>query len=156
MNRKLSNHMQLFTARRFGSGLLAFCLLLVAPAPQSVTITLTSSVSENGNMHLAVYDTDRGFSSRQEVISLVRPTNGDPLSLEVDLPAEGEYVLAAFHDLNGNGKLDTNLFGAPTEPYGFGKPAPSKWREPLFTEIATAIVGERADVRIELKKWKEY
>ena len=105
---------------------------------------------------LAVYDNDRGFTTRQEVISLVRPTNGDPLYLEVDLPAAGEYVLAAFHDLNGNGKLDTNIFGAPTEPYGFGKQAPSKWREPLFSEIATAVAGAGTEVRIELKKWKEY
>lgn len=137
--------------------LLAFCLLLAFPvASQSITVTFTSSVAKGGNLHLAVYDSDRGFVSREEVLSLVEPTNGEPVSLEVSLPEAGEYVLAAFHDLNGNGELDTNLFGAPTEPYGFGRRAPSKWREPLFAEIATPITGPASGVHIELKKWKEY
>ena len=31
----------------------------------------------------------------------------------------GNYAIAVFHDLNGNGKLDRNLIGLPSEPYGF-------------------------------------
>ncbi len=31
----------------------------------------------------------------------------------------GTYALAVIHDENGNGKLDTNWVGIPTEGYGF-------------------------------------
>jgi len=31
----------------------------------------------------------------------------------------GDYAVRYFHDLNNNGKMDVNLFGAPIEGYGF-------------------------------------
>lgn len=157
MKTKGLSHEHFFSIPLLGSSLFALCLVFTAAAaPQSLKITLTSTVAKGGDLHLAVYDSDQSFELRQEVLSVVRPASGGALSFEVELPARGNYVLAAFHDLNGNGKLDTNLFGAPTEPYGFGKQAPSKWREPLFAEIATPITGGATDLQIALKKWKEY
>lgn len=136
--------------------LVLFAFLTFSANPQTVSVTITSSVESSGQLHLAVYDSETGFQSRREVLSIVRPTTGTPLSVEVELPAVGEYALAAFHDLNGNGKLDTNLFGVPTEPYGFGKVPPSKWREPAFEEIATPFTGEGMKTTISLRRWKEY
>jgi len=133
-----------------------FILSLFSPTPQPLSLTITSSVPEAGNLHLAIYDSGEGFASRKELLSIVRPSTGKPVSLEVNLPASGKYVLAAFHDLNGNGKLDTNLFGAPVEPYGFSEQPPSKWREPRFEEIATSVTTGSETIRIDLKKWKEY
>ncbi|MEM6770698.1 MAG: DUF2141 domain-containing protein [Bacteroidota bacterium] len=137
--------------------LLAWCLLwLLPPAPQTVNLTIATSVEKPGNLYVAVYDNEQAFAEREAVVSLVRPTNGQPISLEVRLPAAGDYVLAAYHDLNGNGELDNNLFGAPAEPYGFSKVPPSKWREPRFDEIATTVNPESGMISIDLKKWKEY
>ena len=48
----------------------------------------------------------------------VDPDNGRAVAVVKDLPP-GRYVVALFQDLNGNGKLDANFFGVPTEPYGF-------------------------------------
>jgi uncharacterized protein (DUF2141 family) len=31
----------------------------------------------------------------------------------------GKYAIAVIHDENCNGELDTNMFGIPTEGYGF-------------------------------------
>ena len=36
---------------------------------------------------------------------------------------DGEYAIAAFHDQNENGRLDSNRIGAPTEMYGFSNDA---------------------------------
>lgn len=131
-------------------------LLLPRPAPQTVLLTITSSVAEPGELYLAVYDSEESFQAQAEVTSIVRSTSGKPLSVAVDFPAAGDYVLAAFHDLNGNGKLDVNLFGVPTEPYGFGRVPPSKWRAPTFKEIATKIAPGGNSKEVVLKNWKEY
>lgn len=137
--------------------LLAFLgILFFVPVPQTVELTITTSVAQAGKMHLAVYNSSEGFKARAEVLSVVRTTSGAPVSLQVELPGAGDYVLAAFHDLNGNGELDVNMLGIPTEPYGFGQVPPSKWREPDFREIATSVVTGRANATIVLKKWKEY
>lgn len=136
--------------------LLSLALALFSSAPQTVSLTISSSVEKAGDLHLAVYDSKEGFKSRAEVLSVIRPTSGGALSFEVQLPAAGDYVLAAFHDLNGNGELDLNVFGVPTEPYGFGQVPPTKWREPEFNEIATSVTTAGASTSIALKKWKEY
>ncbi len=52
--------------------------------------------------------------------------------------APGTYALRAFHDLDGDGRLNTNPFGVPTEPYAFSNNArggfgPAKWEAAAFT-----------------------
>ena len=131
-------------------------LLAGAPAPQTLNLTVTTTVDRAGEIRLAVYDSKDGFQQRAEVLSVVRQTSGNQLTFSVELPAAGDYVLAAFHDLNGNGELDTNMFGVPTEPYGFGKVPPTKWREPEFGEIAVSVTEGGGKAEIALKKWKEY
>jgi uncharacterized protein (DUF2141 family) len=68
--------------------------------------------------------------------------------------APGRYALAVFHDLNGNGKLDTNLLGVPTEPYGFSNINSAKWGSPDFDEAAFEISGEGRTMEIRLAFWK--
>ncbi|MFT7121931.1 MAG: hypothetical protein ACJAZ9_002119 [Neolewinella sp.] len=135
--------------------LVLLSLLLVTPTPPTVTLTITTSVEKSGNLHVAVYDCEEGFADGLTIASAVRPTGGGTVSLDITLPETGNYVLAAFHDLNDNGKLDTNLMGVPTEPYGFGREAPSKWRAPNFGEVSTKVEGSGVET-ILLKKWKEY
>ena len=46
---------------------------------------------------------------------------------------EGDYAVAAFHDANGNGKLDTML-GVPREGFAFSNNPPLRPRAPNFAE----------------------
>ncbi|MCP9770282.1 DUF2141 domain-containing protein [Lacihabitans sp. LS3-19] len=50
-----------------------------------------------------------------------------------DVP-HGEYAVAIFHDENGNKKLDKNIVGIPTEPYGFTRNFKPKFSAPVFTD----------------------
>ena len=49
----------------------------------------------------------------------------------------GTYAVAVFHDLNGNGRLDRNFIGLPSEPYGFsndvGRRGPPSFEGALIT-----------------------
>ncbi len=47
----------------------------------------------------------------------------------------GTYAIAAFHDENGNGKLDTFL-GIPREGFGFSRNPPLRPRAPKFSECS--------------------
>jgi len=139
--------MQLFL---FLTGMLFFS------GPQTVNVTVSSSCPEAGEIRLAVYASAAGFKQEQSVNSIIKSFTGNAVDLEVDLPEAGTYVLAAFHDVNGNGKLDRNFFGIPTEPYGFSRTPASKWQEPKFEDIAATFSENEAAARLELKLWKEY
>ncbi len=54
---------------------------------------------------------------------------------------QGNYALAIYHDENKNGKLDKNVFGAPTEAYGFSNNARETFSAPSFS--AAKIVLDR-------------
>ena len=74
--------------------------------------------------------------------------------IEIGGLAPGRYALAVFHDLNGNGKLDTNLLGVPTEPYGFSNINSAKWGSPNFDEAAFDLPREGLTMEIRLAFWK--
>ena len=58
----------------------------------------------------------------------------------------GPYAIAVFHDLNGNGKLDRNFIGLPSEPYGFSNDVGRRGipnfdgAQVVVTEPSTAIL----------------
>lgn len=58
------------------------------------------------------------------------------------LPA-GEYAVSIYHDINGNGKMDKNIFGAPSEPYGFSKNYKPTFRAPKFDEVKINLNTDR-------------
>lgn len=62
----------------------------------------------------------------------------------------GSYAVAAFHDINGNEKLDRKWSGFPAEPYGFsnnvrGTMGPPDFEDQLFP------LAEALEISINLK-----
>ena len=131
-------------------------LFLLIPAPQTISVTVNSTRAEGGEVRLAVYANAADFAAKREVASAVRPRKVGAVAFDLSLPKAGTYVIAAFHDLNGNGKLDRNMFGIPTEPYGFSREPTSKWKAPVFGEVASQFDGGMARADLRLKLWKEY
>ena len=67
-----------------------------------------------------------------------------------NLPA-GEYAVSVIHDLNSNGKLDSNLIGIPAEPYGFSNDASGNFGPPTFDQAKFKLGTEHKTVVIRLK-----
>ncbi len=130
--------------------------LFFSTTPHNVSVRISSTCAQGGEIHLAVYSSAADFEAKRAVTSLIQACIGSTVDLEVTLPATGTYVLAAYHDVNGNGKLDRNFFGIPTEPYGFSQAPTSKWQEPEFADIAANFDATKVAAKLELKRWKEY
>ena len=54
----------------------------------------------------------------------------------------GRYAIKAFHDSDGDGELGRDLFGAPSEDYGFSNDARGTFGPPDFADAAVAV-GEQ-------------
>ncbi|MGB0402818.1 MAG: DUF2141 domain-containing protein [Salibacteraceae bacterium] len=80
---------------------------------KEMTIFFDNLTSNKGFIMILVED-----KNEKEVSKLVLPVQNHSSKAIIFLP-QGEYSITAFHDLNGNEKLDTNFLGVPTEPYGF-------------------------------------
>ena len=62
----------------------------------------------------------------------------------------GTYGLACFHDENGNGKLDTGLFGIPTEGTVASNDAKGFMGPPSFGDAKFAFAGSAAVLRLKV------
>lgn len=102
----------------------------------SVSLTFETGV-ERGAVMVALYDSEAGYAGE-------RPVGGQRLDLAAGqrtavfegLPP-GDYAAKAFHDLNGDGEMNFNPFGIPTEPYAFsnnavGNMGPASWERARF------------------------
>lgn len=65
--------------------------------------------------------------------------------------APGGYAVAAFQDVNGNGRLDRTGLGLPLEPYGFSGETPRGAR-PDFGRAAFALSEPGAALRVRLSR----
>ena len=115
-----------------------------------LTITVKGVRSGDGAVFLAVYDSGKSFMKVPQAKTTRRldAGKGDLKIVIRDLPA-GRYAIAAYHDENGNGKLDTNALGIPEEGYGFSNDARGSFGPPQFSEAAFDFDG-KADKAIVL------
>ena len=118
-------------------------------------LQFTNINAAKGSIYVAVYDRPEKFLKEQEVrFQKIIPVSAKG-ELEITLPElpAGNYAISCFHDVNGNGKLDKNLLGIPTEPYGFSNNARPTFRAPNWEE-ARFFWEPGAEVqRIRLEKW---
>jgi uncharacterized protein (DUF2141 family) len=76
--------------------------------------------------------------------------NGEKLTVKFEDLAEGEYAIAVIHDVNANGKLDSNLVGMPTEPYGFSNDAAGNFGPPSFEDAKISLTAAKKSIVINL------
>lgn len=110
-----------------------------------------------GRIHVGIYRPSDNFPKKKTAFAgKETPVTGKgSMDIEVEGLAPGRYALAVFHDLNGNGKLDTNLLGIPTEPYAFSNGATAKWSSPGFEEAAFDLPQSGKTITVSLTFWKE-
>ena len=127
----------------------AALLLTAAPAfaqtADSKLVLTFETGARTGQVMVALYDSAAAFdgASSSPVAATAIPASGPVVATFGNLPA-GDYAVKAFHDVNGDGQMNTNPFGMPTEPYAFsnnavGNMGPARWDRAHF-----AVSGETA------------
>lgn len=118
------------------AALAAALTLTAAPAfadPAGSSLTLTfDTAAQTGAVMVALYDSEAAYQGGQPVRSArVDIAAGQHEAAFTDLPA-GDYAAKTFHDVDGDGTMDKNPFGMPTEPFAFtnnavGNMGPANW-----------------------------
>jgi len=132
--------------------LLLFFLDFQRPGMQ---LTFTNLQEARGQLYVAVYDSEQDFLQTDKILAKSITAVRQAGSMDIYLPdlKAGKYAVSCFHDLNNNGKLDTNLFGIPTEPYGFSNNARPRFRAPSWKEAKFEWQEGNKVASIRLEKW---
>lgn len=117
----------------------------------SVTLTAAPALAQSAGSLTVTFET--GADTGAVMFGLYDATNyenGQPIrGARLDIGAgqhtatfeglaPGDYAIKAFHDVNGDGQMNRNPFGMPTEPYAFsnnavGNMGPASWDRARFT-----------------------
>jgi uncharacterized protein (DUF2141 family) len=122
-----------------------------ARSQTSIQIQVTDISSQKGEIFVALYSSSNGFpSDASKAIKTAKaiPSNGKA-SLNFTQIPEGKYAIALFHDNNGDGKLNTNIFGIPKEGYGFSNNVRNLLRAPTFEESSFRV--GKSDIHLTIK-----
>lgn len=101
----------------FGAVMFMLFCALVAADELNVTLEITGVKVNGGTVYIAVYDNAEAFKNDQPCRTFIVEPDSAAVYVLTNLN-EGYYRIAVFQDENGNGKLDTGLFGIPKEPFG--------------------------------------
>lgn len=129
--------------------------IVSAQEKSRLTLEVEGTLSENGKLRAALFDSPDGFpdslQNGQQVVS--EKVNGDTSQLIFDAVPFGEYAIVVFHDENNNGLLDKNSKGIPLEPIGVSNNAKMKLGPPKFDRCTFVINAVGHVVEVSLQKY---
>src|SRR5574344_1128341 len=107
----------------------------------TVRIELKNVAVGAGKIMVSISDSEAGYKASKPLKWMALDASAETLTI-TDTLAGGDYVVSAYQDLNGNGKLDTNILGIPKEPVGIsnysGKGIPGGFKD-LKTNVGADL-----------------
>jgi uncharacterized protein (DUF2141 family) len=107
--------------------------------------------TQKGRLLMAVFNSADAWDGKAEAVAS-RAIEAIGAEADFHFPglAAGRYAVSVMHDENGNGKLDSNFMGMPTEGYGFSND-PQVMRKATFDEAAFAIGADDTTIELHLR-----
>ncbi len=134
-------------------GAIAIANTATAQFKGNLIIDVDRLQDQKGSLCIKVFNGSQGFpNSNDKAVKreCVKITNQPMRFVYRGLPA-GNYAVAVFHDSNGNGNLDRNGAGMPTEGYGFSNNPVVKTSAPRYGQAVFLLAGANTRVAIQMK-----
>ncbi|MFN9846920.1 MAG: DUF2141 domain-containing protein [Alphaproteobacteria bacterium] len=110
----------------------------------SLDVTFAGLKATQGAIMFTLVNSEEAYNDKAKPVAAVMlPVAAATATRTFRGLAPGRYAIKAFHDLNGDGKMNANPFGIPTEPFAFSNNAaanmsPAKWEAASFEVKAGA------------------
>jgi uncharacterized protein (DUF2141 family) len=110
-----------------------------------IKLTITNIIEQKGgDVKIGVYNKDGFPIIGKEIMGKNVNVNANKVTIILnDIPV-GQFAIAVFQDTNADGKLNTNLFGSPSEPYGFSNNKKGKFGPPDFEEVSFDVIEDKS------------
>jgi len=133
------------------AALLPLLTVGAAPGTSDLSVELTGLRSTRGVVMLCLTAKPANFpdcKARADARFLTVPASAGTVTF-ADVSA-GRWAIAAVHDQDGDGKLDT-LLGVPREGIGFSRNPRLGWGPPSFDSSAVTLSGADRVERVRLR-----
>lgn len=120
------------------------------PHPSLLTLKI-NNIKAKGKVFVSVCTATEQWPANG-YLKFVSPEikDNDLASFELKNIPSGKVALAVFLDLNGNGILDKNILGAPTEPYAFSNNIRPLFSQPSFNQCSFLLLEKSHEISVDL------
>lgn len=119
----------------------------------NLEIKLNSLRNTKGRVCLTVFSGPKGFPAGGQGSNLKfsRCIAASSQSVTFTNLPLGNYAIAAIHDSNSDGKLNTNALGVPSEGFGFSNNPPLRFGPASFADSQVFVSGTKTVVQIQMR-----
>ena len=122
-----------------------------APAATgTLTITVTGYSAAEGKVLIGIYD-KAGWNGGEPGLGGTVDLAAGETTLTIEGLPPGRYGIKAIHDANGNGEMDMNPFGMPTEAFAFSNNAPASMGPATWADAAFEVTAEGAEQTLTIR-----
>lgn len=115
-----------------------------------LSVTFSGIRTPTGALFVALYDSEAAFSGGKPVGGYQLAVGGDSVSQTISGLKPGRYAIKVYHDVNGDGRMNKNAFGVPTEPYAASNNAPATMGPPAWADAVFEVGLERTTQTISI------
>ena len=118
----------------------------------TITVQLTGFENDQGTVKLCVCRSEDEYTGKaKEFCTASTEIKSTKAEWVFEHMPYGSYSIKAFHDENGNSRLDKDFLGMPTERYGFSNNARGRFGPPTFASAAFTLNSPQLKIAIEIK-----
>jgi uncharacterized protein (DUF2141 family) len=117
-----------------------------------ITVLLTGFENDQGTVKLCLCCSEDEYTGKtKEFCTASKELKDKKAEWVLENMPYGRYSVKAFHDENGNSRLDKDFLGMPTERYGFSNNARGRFGPPPFESAAFTLNSAQTTIAIEVK-----
>jgi uncharacterized protein (DUF2141 family) len=118
-----------------------------------INLQIQGAKSDKGVIRVLIFDSKKGYPDQVElaVMFFTVPISDRKSKIKISDLKPGKYSIAAFHDEDENGSINTNPFGYPIEKYGFSNNAKAYFGPPDYEKTAFELKDDRKTILINLR-----
>lgn len=122
-----------------------------ALATGAISGTVTNLRSARGICYVSLYNRKEQFPGKASLVTQKVQLKGKECLFVFEKLPKGDYAIAAYHDENSNGRLDTNVIGIPTEGYAFSNNPRTTMGPPSFADAKIPVQSTRVKADLTMK-----
>jgi uncharacterized protein (DUF2141 family) len=116
--------------------------LSLAPCADTLTVVIENVEASEGKIMLQVLSGAAEFEADElATVALMQSAQVGEFSFSTSNLPPGDYAVRIFHDRNGNGEMDSNFVGMPSEPWAFSNNATGNFGPPDWQAVQFSLQG---------------
>ena len=129
----------------------AITAVYAAAAPVKLEVAFTGIEVQKGAIMFGVYDSEDAYNKGTSINGARVVVDKSDVAATIDALPAGRYAIKAFHDIDGDGKMSSNPFGMPTEPFAFSNNAKGAMGPATWADAAFDVAADVTKISITIK-----